>query len=132
MAKQKKNQNRLRRSVSRSLKDCGFTVTERKKLPGATKTAGVDVIAKRNKSFYLVARFQERAGTAEQKIPYLFLRLEELLARDRKIRRAFVVLGGGGWTLLSYFRGVLRRLHSNRKIVLVKQADLSKYLKKAA
>jgi hypothetical protein len=58
-----------------------------------------DVIASKGDRKYLISlKWQQVAGTAEQKIPFEVICLSETLEIG-EYRKAFVVLGGEGWTL---------------------------------
>ncbi len=63
----------------------------------------VDVIAEREgKKFLISLKWQQVAGTAEQKIPFEVICLSEAL-EDSDYEKAYVVLGGEGWTLRQFY-----------------------------
>jgi hypothetical protein len=65
----------------------------------------VDVVAKRsNKAFLISLKWQQVAGTAEQKIPFEVICLSEVLTTG-EYEKAYVVLGGEGWTLRQLYVG---------------------------
>lgn len=43
-------------------------------------------------------KFQEQGGTAEEKVPYEVLKLLHAMDLDKRYRKAWIVLGGNGWT----------------------------------
>ena len=51
-------------------------------------------------------KWQQTAGTAEQKVPFEVICLAEAIrARPGEFRRAYLVLGGAGWKLRGFFTG---------------------------
>ncbi len=77
----------------------------------------VDVVAAKDGRRFLVSlKWQQVAGTAEQKVPYEVICLSEaILAHDYDA--AYLVLGGPGWKLREWFvGGGLRRhlVHADR------------------
>jgi len=65
----------------------------------------VDVIAEKDKRKLLVSlKWQQVAGTAEQKIPFEVICLAEAL-ESGMYEKAYVVLGGEGWTLRQFYTG---------------------------
>ncbi len=65
----------------------------------------VDVIAEKDGREILVSlKWQQVAGTAEQKIPFEVICLAEAL-ESGEYEKAYVVLGGEGWTLRQFYTG---------------------------
>jgi hypothetical protein len=65
----------------------------------------VDVIAEKDGQKLLISmKWQQVSGTAEQKVPFEVICLLEALESD-SYRKAYLVLGGEGWTLRGYFVG---------------------------
>lgn len=63
----------------------------------------VDAIAEKEGSRFLVSfKWQQTSGTAEQKVPFEVICLAEALASG-EYKKAYLVLGGEGWTLRSYY-----------------------------
>ncbi len=60
-------------------------------------------------------KWQQTSGTAEQKIPFEILCLAEAVHRSNgKFKKAYLVLGGSGWTLREYYvSGDIRRYLKN-------------------
>ena len=56
------------------------------------------VVEKDGRKFLLSLKWQQVSGTAEQKVPFEVICLIEAL-EDGKYEKAYVVLGGEGWTL---------------------------------
>lgn len=55
-------------------------------------------------------KFQDTGGTAEEKVPYEILKLLHAMEEDSRYKRAWIVLGGKGWTvgLKSFYEKGLR------------------------
>jgi len=65
----------------------------------------VDVIAERDGSRYLVSlKWQQVSGTAEQKVPFEVICLAESVLSG-EFSKAYLVLGGEGWKLRSFYIG---------------------------
>ena len=64
----------------------------------------LDVLAKDDDdNEYLVSlKWQQVSGTAEQKVPYEIICLAEAIQKEPG-RKAYLVLGGSGWSLRDYF-----------------------------
>lgn len=63
----------------------------------------VDVIAEKDGRKFLVSlKWQQVSGTAEQKIPFEVICLAEALEAG-DFEKAYVVLGGEGWTLRQFY-----------------------------
>ena len=63
----------------------------------------VDAVAEKDGSRYLISlKWQQVAGTAEQKVPFEVLCLAEALATG-DFRKAYLVLGGEGWKLRHFY-----------------------------
>ncbi len=55
-------------------------------------------------------KWQQTSGTAEQKVPYEVITLMHILKTQPGFRKAYVVLGGDGWTLRDFYvSGELRK-----------------------
>jgi hypothetical protein len=65
----------------------------------------VDVIASKGDQRYLVSlKWQQVAGTAEQKVPFEVICLAEAVLTGQ-FAKAYLVLGGEGWKLRSFYIG---------------------------
>ena len=63
----------------------------------------VDAIAQKDGASVLVSlKWQQTSGTAEQKVPFEVMCLADAV-RTKKADRAFLVLGGDGWTLRDFY-----------------------------
>jgi len=63
----------------------------------------VDAIAAKDGHSALVSlKWQQTGGTAEQKVPFEVMCLADAV-RGGQAERAYLVLGGDGWTLRDYF-----------------------------
>jgi len=66
----------------------------------------VDVVAssERGQSILISLKWQQVSGTAEQKVPYEVICLMKALKNNRgRYGGAYLVLGGGGWTLRDFY-----------------------------
>src|SRR5258708_2364455 len=65
----------------------------------------VDVIAEKSGVKYLVSlKWQQVAGTAEQKVPFEVICLADAVLTGQ-FAKAYLVLGGEGWKLRNFFTG---------------------------
>ena len=63
----------------------------------------VDIIAKKESAVILISlKWQQVSGTAEQKVPFEVICIEEAL-RTGSYQRAYIVLGGNGWKLRTFY-----------------------------
>jgi len=69
----------------------------------------IDAVAKSpSQSILISLKWQQVGGTAEQKVPFEVMCLAEAV-RAARADRAYLVLGGDGWTLRDYYTsGALR------------------------
>jgi PD-(D/E)XK nuclease superfamily protein len=66
-------------------------------------THKVDALAEKDGQRVLVSlKWQQTGGTAEQKVPFEIMCLADAV-RGGQANRAFLVLGGDGWTLRDYY-----------------------------
>jgi hypothetical protein len=66
-------------------------------------THKVDVLARKGTDEILVSmKWQQTGGTAEQKVPFEVMCLADAVRGGRAVR-AYLVLGGDGWTLRDYY-----------------------------
>ena len=68
----------------------------------------VDIIAEDAKQTRILVsmKWQQVAGTAEQKVPFEAMCLAEtILGSEGEFQKAYLVLGGEGWKLRSFFVG---------------------------
>lgn len=65
----------------------------------------VDVLAQKDDHTYLVSlKWQQVSGTAEQKIPFEVISLAHAM-QEGDYSRAYLVLGGDGWSLRDFYTG---------------------------
>jgi hypothetical protein len=65
----------------------------------------VDIVAEKGDDRFLISmKWQQVSGTAEQKVPFEVICLEEAL-KTGDYDRAFIVLGGDGWKLRAFYVG---------------------------
>jgi hypothetical protein len=63
----------------------------------------VDAVAGKNGEKVLVSlKWQQTSGTAEQKVPFEVMCLADAVRAEHAVR-AYLVLGGDGWTLRDYY-----------------------------
>jgi hypothetical protein len=80
----------------------------------------VDVLADKSGNKYLISlKWQQVGGTAEQKVPFEVICLTEaILESEEKYKKAYLVLGGGGWSLREFYTsGELEKYLEYRDIV---------------
>lgn len=89
----------------------------------------VDAVAEKDsKKFLISSKWQQTSGTAEQKVPYEVMCLEEVMNDNLNIfEMAYIVLGGDGWTLRDfYISGGLDKFFKN--ISKVKIVTLERFI----
>ena len=88
--------------------------------PGG-RTHKVDAVAEKGKRRWLVSlKWQQVGGTAEQKVPFEVISLIEAI-RQGKFTRAYLVLGGEGWTLRDFYTsgGLRPYLNNSQKVEIL-------------
>ncbi len=81
----------------------------------------VDAVAERGGERILVSlKWQQVGGTAEQKVPFEVICLAEEV-REGRFQKAYLVLGGDGWTLRDFYTsgGLQRHLTHADKVQVV-------------
>ncbi|GMW00035.1 MAG: hypothetical protein AMXMBFR84_11730 [Candidatus Hydrogenedentota bacterium] len=65
----------------------------------------IDIVARKDDKACLVSlKWQQVGGTAEQKVPFEVICLADIIFRNPKLyQKAYLVLGGQGWTLREYY-----------------------------
>jgi hypothetical protein len=72
-----------------------------KRIGGGTHK--VDAVAEKSSQRILVSlKWQQVGGTAEQKVPFEVICLSEAI-REGEFQKAYLVLGGDGWTLRDFY-----------------------------
>jgi len=76
------------------------------KRPGGRKHK-IDIVASKDSKAILVSlKWQQVSGTAEQKVPFEVICLAETVRNSSgKFYKAYLVLGGEGWTLRDFYVG---------------------------
>ena len=75
-----------------------------KRLGGHDHKVDVLVSGESDVEIPISLKWQQTSGTAEQKVPFEILCLAEAVHGSRgKFKKAYLVLGGGGWTLRDYY-----------------------------
>jgi len=49
------------------------------------------------------SKWQQTSGTAEQKVPYEYMCLAHVLSNSPEIHKAYIVIGGEGWTKHEFY-----------------------------
>lgn len=95
----------LEKMVIHALKQGGYTMSEQTRIgerPNGRKHM-VDVVAMKGKKKLIISlKWQQTSGTAEQKVPYEVICLLEAV-NNKHADKAYLVLGGSGWTLRDYY-----------------------------
>ncbi len=81
----------------------------------------VDVVAEKNGRLILISmKWQQVSGTAEQKVPFEVICLLEAL-ESGAYSKAYLVLGGEGWTLRSFYveDGLQQYLNYGEKVEIL-------------
>jgi hypothetical protein len=113
----------LERMILPALERGGYSYETQKRI--GTRIGGgshiVDLIAKRNGAIFLISvKWQQVSGTAEQKVPFEVICLEEALSTGQ-YERAYVVLGGDGWKLRAFYAsgGLSKHLKMSGNVVIL-------------
>lgn len=80
------------------------------------------IVSKRDEKPVLVSlKWQQTGGTAEQKVPFeIICLLKALRNNGGRYGKAYVVLGGGGWTLREFYvKGGLKEYLTGSDLVSV-------------
>ncbi len=101
--------NVLENMVLHALELGGYALRPQQEIglrPGGRKHK-VDAIAQKDARTLLVSvKWQQVSGTAEQKVPFEVICLAEAVRKsDGGFDKAYLVLGGEGWTLRGFFVG---------------------------
>lgn len=99
----------LENMVQHALKLGGYNHTSQQVIgqrPGGRKHK-VDVVAhKADKTILISLKWQQVSGTAEQKVPFEVICLAEAVRNSQgKFSKAYLVLGGEGWSLREFYVG---------------------------
>lgn len=70
--------------------------------PSGHKHRADAVASKNGQQFLISLKWQQVSGTAEQKVPFEVISLASAV-RSGKYAKAYLVLGGAGWSLREYF-----------------------------
>ncbi len=83
----------------------------------------VDTVAEKDFQKYLISlKWQQVAGTAEQKVPFEVISLvQAILNTGNEFSKAFLVLGGEGWRLRDFYTkgGLEKHLEYANKVDIV-------------
>lgn len=87
----------------------------------------VDVIADKEGRKYLISlKWQQTAGTAEQKVPFEVICLTEaILESNGEYVKAYLVLGGSGWSLRDFYLsgGLVKYLEYKDSVSIISMED---------
>lgn len=90
---------------------------------GGGRHYGDIVASKENERIVISLKWQQASGTAEQKVPYEFMCLADVLAKDDSIQKAYIVIGGDGWTKHKFFLNDLNEWVNTDEFVDVVRLD---------
>ena len=96
----------LEQAVLPALERGGYEVERQVRLSdrlGGGRHYGDIVASKDGERILISLKWQQTSGTAEQKVPYEYMCLADVLSKDPEIHRAYIVIGGDGWTKHSFF-----------------------------
>src|SRR5213080_5035834 len=90
-----------------------------KRLGGHDHKVDVLVSGEADVEIPISLKWQQTSGTAEQKVPFEILCLAEAVHKSRgKFKKAYLVLGGSGWTLREFYvTGQIREYLRNCEVV---------------
>ena len=95
---------KLRNVLERAGYRCALRVNVRSRL-GYEKRYILDIVAtgENDREFLIKLRWQSTGGTTEAKIPYDVICLAHARALNERADKAYLVLGGSGWSLKDYY-----------------------------
>lgn len=100
----------LEQMVIPALKSANYTIYEQQNIGlrlGSNRRHFIDLIAESPKGdrFLISMKWQQSSGTAEQKVPFEVICLADAIMKSTEFSKAYLVLGGPGWTLREFFLG---------------------------
>ena len=108
--------------------EMGGYAVERQVLVGTRLGGGRhygDVVATKDEESILISlKWQQVSGTTEQKVPYEFMCLSAILTNNPTIDRAYIVLGGDGWTKHEFFLNDLNDWVNTNEFVDVMKLEM--------
>jgi Holliday junction resolvase-like predicted endonuclease len=115
------------KSVAHALEHGGYLVHTQQNM-GQRLGGGkhfVDIVAEKGGETILVSlKWQQTSGTAEQKVPYEYICLAHALEEHKTIARAYLVLGGNGWTKREFYvDGLQDWVSSDSEVVVIEGND---------
>ena len=116
----------LEQMVLPALERGGYIIERQVRLTdrlGGGKHYGDIVASKNGERIVISLKWQQSSGTAEQKVPYEFMCLADVLANDSTIHKAYIVIGGDGWTKHSFFLDGLDGWVNTKEFVDVLRLD---------
>ena len=116
----------LEQMVLPALEMGGYVVERQVRLTerlGGGRHYGDIVASKDGERIVISLKWQQSSGTAEQKVPYEFMCLADVLAKDSTIHKAYIVIGGDGWTKHRFFLNDLNEWVNTNEFVDVVRLD---------
>jgi hypothetical protein len=116
----------LEQMVLPALEMGGYVIERQVRLTdrlGGGKHYGDIVASKNGERIVISLKWQQSSGTAEQKVPYEFMCLADVLTNDSTIHKAYIVIGGDGWTKHSFFLNGLDSWVNTKQFVDVLRLD---------
>jgi hypothetical protein len=113
----------LEAMVLPALKLGGYEVTTQVGVgerPGGGRHFADAIASREGRRFVLSLKWQQSSGTAEQKVPFEVICLAKAL-REHDFAKAYLVLGGDGWTLREFYAsgGLRPYLTSSEQVEIV-------------
>ena len=132
MARDTRTGQVLERMVLPALEMGGYSIERQVRLTdrlGGCRHYGDIVASMDSERIVISLKWQQSSGTAEQKVPYEYMCLADVLSRDPSIHKAYIVIGGDGWTKHRFFLNELESWVKTEEFVDV--VDLNSFVAKA-
>ena len=132
MARDTRTGQVLERMVLPALEMGGYSIERQVRLTdrlGGGRHYGDIVASMDSERIVISLKWQQSSGTAEQKVPYEYMCLADVLSRDPSIHKAYIVIGGDGWTKHRFFLNELESWVNTEEFVDV--VDLNSFVAKA-
>jgi len=93
-----------------ALEQGGYTYEKQvvigKRLGGRNHKVDLILTTRQGRKIPVSMKWQQVSGTAEQKVPFEIMCLADAVAKSEgKFSKAYLVLGGDGWTLKDFYLG---------------------------
>lgn len=101
----------LETMIEDSLTHGGYTFLKKTKMSNRLGGGNfkADFFAQKGEQNIVVtAKWQESSGSAENKIPYDYMCLADVILKEQELTKGYLVLGGDGWSKSNFFLNELR------------------------